>query len=185
MAMAEIEGVAHRSIKTHNRILLNKIPKKKNTDVQSSVLFSLFLLTRSARIWPFGPSRTIFLSRLNSRWRIKQKNKTKIYICFNKFSLYILFCFILLFTSSSPCRKDQIVVLWFSTSYYCTAPGLLLGVPAPLNRMLLWACWYFILSWWATLIIITIIVTIIWATVSCYRVSRIKANKGDSSVQAR
>ena len=29
---------------------------------------------------------------------------------------YILFCFILLFTSSSPCRKDQFVVLYFSTS---------------------------------------------------------------------
>ena len=79
MAMAEIQGVAHSSIKTHNRILLNKIPKKKNTYVQSSFLFSLFLLSRSTRIWPFGPSRTIFFSRSNSRWRIKQKNKPKIY----------------------------------------------------------------------------------------------------------
>ena len=29
---------------------------------------------------------------------------------------YILFCFILLFTSSSPCRKDEFAVLYFSTS---------------------------------------------------------------------
>ena len=29
---------------------------------------------------------------------------------------YILFCFILLFTSSSPCREDQFAVLYFSTS---------------------------------------------------------------------
>ena len=117
---------------------------------------------------------------------LNKRINQNIYIL-NKFALYILFCFILLFTSSSPCRKDQIAVLWCSTSYYCTAPGLLLGVPAPLNRMLLWACWYFILWCWATLIIITIIiviimimintiiviiiVTIIWATVSGIQVS--------------
>ena len=29
---------------------------------------------------------------------------------------YIFFCFILLFTSSSPCRKDQFAVSYFSTS---------------------------------------------------------------------
>ena len=29
---------------------------------------------------------------------------------------YILFCFILLFTSSSPCREDQFAVLYFSSS---------------------------------------------------------------------
>ena len=29
---------------------------------------------------------------------------------------YVLFCFILLFTSSSPCRKDQFAVLYFFTS---------------------------------------------------------------------
>ena len=37
---------------------------------------------------------------------------------------YIFFCFILLFTSSSPYRKDQFAVLWFSTSYYCIDPSL-------------------------------------------------------------
>ena len=30
--------------------------------------------------------------------------------------LYIFFCFILLFTSSSPCGKDQFAVSYFSTS---------------------------------------------------------------------
>ena len=36
--------------------------------------------------------------------------------------LKIFFCCscILLFTSSSPCRKDQFAVFWFSSSYYCT-----------------------------------------------------------------
>ena len=29
---------------------------------------------------------------------------------------YIFFCFILLFTSSLPCRKDQFAILYFSTS---------------------------------------------------------------------
>ena len=29
---------------------------------------------------------------------------------------YIFFCFILLFTSSSPCRKDQFAISYFSTS---------------------------------------------------------------------
>ena len=37
---------------------------------------------------------------------------------------YIYFCFILLFTSSSPYHKDQFAVLWFSTSYYCIDPSL-------------------------------------------------------------
>ena len=37
---------------------------------------------------------------------------------------YIFFCFVLLFTSSSPCCKDQFAVLWFSTSYYCIDPSL-------------------------------------------------------------
>ena len=53
---------------------------------------------------------------------------------FNKFAQYFslktnllqglklyIFCFILSFTSSSPCRKDQFAALWFSASeYYCT-----------------------------------------------------------------
>ena len=44
------------------------------------------------------------------RWRSKKMNKTKnIYL--NK--IYI-FCFILLFTSSSPCRKDKFTFSWFS-----------------------------------------------------------------------
>ena len=47
----------------------------------------------------------------------KQKNKTKIYIFLNKLpKKYVFFCFLLLFTSSSPCRKDQFVVSYFSTS---------------------------------------------------------------------
>ena len=37
---------------------------------------------------------------------------------------YIFFCFVLLFTSSSPYRKDQFAVLWFPTSYYCIDPSL-------------------------------------------------------------
>ena len=47
------------------------------------------------------------------RRRNNQKNKTKQYI-FKQ--TVILFCFILLFTSSSPCRKDQFAVLYCSTS---------------------------------------------------------------------
>ena len=35
-----------------------------------------------------------------------------------------IFCLVLLFTSSSPCRKDQFAVLWFSPRHYCTDPGL-------------------------------------------------------------
>ena len=61
--------------------------------------------------------------------------------------LNMYFCFILLFTSSSPCRKDQFAVLCFSTSYYSTDPGLQLGDPAPLNDLQglsLWICWYII-----------------------------------------
>ena len=51
----------------------------------------------------------------------------------NLFKIYRYFCFIFLFTSSSPCRKEQFAVLWFSSSYYCTEPGLQLGDPAPLK----------------------------------------------------
>ena len=126
MAMAEIQGVAHSSIKTHNRILLNKIPKKKNTDVQSSLLFPLFLLTRSTRIWAFGPSRTIFLSRFNSRWRIKQKNKTKIYIFFTNLPyIYFFGLFFYLLLHRLAVRIRLPFYDRFSTSYYCSAPGLL------------------------------------------------------------
>ena len=32
--------------------------------------------------------------------------------------------------------------LWFSTSHYCTDPGLQLGDPAPLNGLSLRTCWY-------------------------------------------
>ena len=53
---------------------------------------------------------------------------------------YILFGFILLSTSSLPCRKDQFAVSYFSTSCYCTDPGLQLGDPAPLVGLLLWTC---------------------------------------------
>ena len=62
-------------------------------------------------------------------------------ICLN---IYI-FCFILLFTSSSSCRKEgSVAVLYFSTSCYFTDPGLHLGDPAPLIGLSLWTCWYFI-----------------------------------------
>ena len=54
-----------------------------------------------------------------------------------------IFCLVLLFTSSSPCRKDQFAVLWFSTRHYCTDPGLQLVDPAPLNGLSLRTCWYF------------------------------------------
>ena len=46
-------------------------------------------------------------------------------ICVN-----ISFLFIPLFTSSSPCRKDQFAVSYFSTSFNCTDQGLQLGDPA-------------------------------------------------------
>ena len=65
--------------------------------------------------------------------RIKQTNKQKkyiyIYISFIPWRRFVfkpkywavclniyIFCFILLFTSSSPCRKDQSAVLYFSIS---------------------------------------------------------------------
>ena len=54
-----------------------------------------------------------------------------------------IFCLVLLFTPSSPCCKDQFAVLWFSTSHYCTDPGLQLVDPAPLNGLSLRTCWYF------------------------------------------
>ena len=57
-----------------------------------------------------------------------------------KFKKYI-FCLVLLFTSSSPCRKDQFAVLWFSTRHYCTDPGLQLADKAPLNGLSLRTCW--------------------------------------------
>ena len=42
---------------------------------------------------------------------------------------YIYFCFILLFTSSSPCRKDQFAVLYF---FYTRQPvGSLMASEAP------------------------------------------------------
>ena len=53
---------------------------------------------------------------------------------------YTFFCFILLFTSPSPCRKDQFAVSYFSTRCYCTDPGQQLGDPAPLVGLSLWTC---------------------------------------------
>ena len=55
----------------------------------------------------------------------------------------IYFCFILLFTSSSPCRKDQFAVSYFSTSLIVLIQGLQLGDPAPLIGLLLWNCRHF------------------------------------------
>ena len=54
----------------------------------------------------------------------KKRRKQKIYL-----NIYI-FCFILLFTSSSPCRKDQFAVSY--NKFNCTDPGLQLGDPTPL-----------------------------------------------------
>ena len=56
--------------------------------------------------------------------------------------LYLLELFALT-AFSSPCRKDQFAVLWFSTSY-CADSGLQLRYPAPLKGLSLWTCWYFI-----------------------------------------
>ena len=61
-------------------------------------------------------------------------------ICLN---IYI-FCSILLFTSSSPCCKDQFAVSYFSFKFKCTDPGLQLGDPAPLIGLFLWTFWHFI-----------------------------------------
>ena len=48
--------------------------------------------------------------------------------------------FFLLFTSPSPCSKDQFAVSYFSTRCYCTDPGQQLGDPAPLVGLSLWTC---------------------------------------------
>ena len=45
-------------------------------------------------------------------WAICLKKKKNIYIYIY---IYIHICFILFFTSSSPCRKDQFAVSYFST----------------------------------------------------------------------
>ena len=47
---------------------------------------------------------------------------------------------ILLFSSSSPCRKDQFAVSYFFYKLICTDPGLQLADPAPLIGFLLWTC---------------------------------------------
>ena len=62
----------------------------------------------------------------------KQNNKIKIY-----FNIYT-FCFILLFTSSLPCRKDQFPVSY--NRFNCTDTGLQLGDPASLIGLMLWTC---------------------------------------------
>ena len=54
-------------------------------------------------------------------------NRTIGQICLN-----IYFCFILLFTSPSPCLKDHSAVFTFSASFYCTNRGIQLGDPTPL-----------------------------------------------------
>ena len=51
----------------------------------------------------------------------KKKKKKKKKVCLQTEILgnlfkYILFCFLLLFTSSSSCREDQFAALYFSTS---------------------------------------------------------------------
>ena len=48
------------------------------------------------------------------RWRIWEKKLAR--TTWPDLFKYILFCFILLFTSSLPCRKDQFAVLYFPTS---------------------------------------------------------------------
>ena len=60
----------------------------------------------------------------------------------NRENTVYMFCFILLFTFSSPCRKDQFAVSYFSTSLIVLnhRPGLQLGDPAPLIGLLLWTC---------------------------------------------
>ena len=61
-------------------------------------------------------------------------------VCFQteiKDTLFKYIFFVLFFLpSSSPCLKDQFAV-YFSTSCYCTDPGLQLGDPAPLIGLLL------------------------------------------------
>ena len=49
-----------------------------------------------------------------------------------------------MFTSSSPCCKDQFAVSYFSYKFNCTDLGLQLGDPAPLIGLLLWTFWHFI-----------------------------------------
>ena len=56
------------------------------------------------------------------------------------YSLLYLLQLLALTASSSPCRKDQFAVLGFSTTYYCTDPGLQRGYPAPLKGLSLWTC---------------------------------------------
>ena len=60
--------------------------------------------------------------------------------CWANLFNYILFVLFFWFTSSSPCRKDQFAVSYFSTSSYCTDLGLQLGDPAPLVGLSLWTC---------------------------------------------
>ena len=38
----------------------------------------------------------------------------RLVICLNIYCFVLSFCFIVLFTSSSPCREDQFAVLYFS-----------------------------------------------------------------------
>ena len=74
----------------------------------------------------------------NFLWPLKK-------VCFQtemlgKFVSICIFYFILLFTSSSSCGKDQFVVSYFYTSCYFTDQGLHLGDPAPLIGLSLWTC---------------------------------------------
>ena len=58
-----------------------------------------------------------------------------------------IFCFIFSFTSSSPRRKDQFGVSYFSASCYWTDPGLQLGDPAPVCRCGLADFFFFYVFW--------------------------------------
>ena len=58
--------------------------------------------------------------------------------CWTNLFKYIYFSFILLFTSSSPCRKHPFAILYFlQVVIVLTDSGLQLGDPAPLNGLLL------------------------------------------------
>ena len=53
----------------------------------------------------------------------------------------IYICFILFFSSSLPCRKDQVGRFIFFYRFNCTDPGLQLGDPAPLIGLLMIMKW--------------------------------------------
>ena len=60
--------------------------------------------------------RKIWTANWSPRQEVNKRIKQKIYIFKQIAPKIYFFCFILLFTSSSPCRKDQFAVSYFSTS---------------------------------------------------------------------